>query len=70
MISTIHNRAHGQIQNDVVEVNQTEIVSVMGRITAIPTDERDDGRMFDKGLRTIMFTDLVRYNVDDESAWR
>lgn len=75
MISTVHNRAHGQIPNNVVEVNQTEIMSFMGRITAIATVERDDGRMFDKGLCTIMFTDLVGYTsmmsrLGDERAFK
>ena len=61
LISTIHNKAHGQIPNDVVEVDQTEIMSFMGRIADIPTGDREDGRVVDQGIRTIMFTDLVGY---------
>ena len=61
LISTIHNKAHGQIPNDVVEVDQTEIMSFMGRIADIPSGERGDGMVVDKGIRTIMFTDLVGY---------
>ena len=61
LISTIHNRTHGQIPNDVVEVDQTEIMSFMGRIADIPAGDRDDGRTIDQGIKTIMFTDLVGY---------
>ena len=61
LISTIHDKAHGQIPNDGVEVDQTEIMSFMGRIADIPSSEQKNGLPMDKALRTIMFTDLVGY---------
>ena len=75
LISMIHNKAHGQIPNDVVEVDQTEIMSFMGRIADISTGERDDGRVVNQGIRAIMFTDLVGYTsmmsrLGDERAFK
>lgn len=61
LISTIHQKAHGTIPNDIVEVDQTEVLTFMGRIADIPTNEQKNGRSIDKALRTIMFTDLVGY---------
>jgi class 3 adenylate cyclase len=75
LISTIHDRAHGQIPNDVVEVDQNEVMSFMGRIAAIPAGKQKGGRPVDKALRTIMFTDLVGYTsmmsrLGDERAFK
>jgi class 3 adenylate cyclase len=61
LITTIHSKAHGKIPNDIVEVNQTDVMSFMGRIADIPASEQKDGLSVDKALRTIMFTDLVGY---------
>ena len=61
LITTIHSKAHGKIPNDIVEVNQTEVMSFMGRIADIPANEQKNGHPVDKALRTIMFTDLVGY---------
>ena len=61
LITTIHQKAHGTIPNDVVDVDQTEVMSFMGCIVDIPTNEQKNGRPVDKTLRTIMFTDLVGY---------
>jgi class 3 adenylate cyclase len=61
LITTIHQRAHGQIPNDIVEVEQTDVMSFMGRIADIPVNEQREGHPYDKALRTIMFTDLVGY---------
>jgi len=60
-ISEIHSESHGQIPNDIAEVNQTEILSFMGRIADIPTSVKPEGAPVDKALKTIMFTDLVGY---------
>ncbi len=59
-ISEVHSAAHGEIPNDVVEVDQTEVMSFMGRIADIPSDS-DGAQVQDRALRTIMFTDLVGY---------
>ena len=61
LISTIHAKAHGSIPNDIAEVDQSEILSFMGRIADIPTGERQGKLPVDRGMRTIMFTDLVGY---------
>jgi class 3 adenylate cyclase len=61
LITTIHSMAHGKIPNDVMEVDQSEVMSFMGRIADIPTEEQRDSRAVDRGMRTIMFTDLVGY---------
>ncbi len=60
-IATIHSESHGNIPNDVAEVDQTEILSFLGRIADIPVNEKPQGAPVDKGIRTIMFTDLVGY---------
>lgn len=59
-ITEVHSAAHGQIPNDVVEVDQTEVMSFMGRIADIPANV-ESGQAQDRALRTIMFTDLVGY---------
>jgi class 3 adenylate cyclase len=61
LVTNIHSAAHGQIPNDVVEVDQTEILSFMGRIADIPMGDKEGGLPVDKAIRTIMFTDLVGY---------
>jgi class 3 adenylate cyclase len=60
-ISEIHAATHGQIPNDVSEVDQTEVLSFLGRIADIPTSTKPEGAPVDKATRTIMFTDLVGY---------
>lgn len=61
LISTIHSETHGQLPNDVAEVDQTEVLSFMGRIADIPKGERRSNLPVDRAMRTIMFTDLVGY---------
>ena len=61
LITTIHAKSHGQIPNDVTEVDQNEIMSFMGRSADIPKSDQKDGSPVDRALRTIMFTDLVGY---------
>ncbi len=61
LISTIHAKAHGSIPNDIAEVNQSEVLSFMGRIADIPAGERTGNLPADRAMRTIMFTDLVGY---------
>jgi hypothetical protein len=39
-ITTIHTESHGQIPNDVAEVDQTDILSFLGRIADIPASEK------------------------------
>ena len=60
-VTGIHSEAHGQIPNDVVEVEQTDVLSFMGRIADIPSGEQSDNREVDRAMRSIMFTDLVGY---------
>ncbi|MDA1279158.1 MAG: DUF4242 domain-containing protein [Chloroflexi bacterium] len=61
MISAIHSKTHGSIPNDVAEVDQSEILSFMGRIADIPAGERTGSLPVDRATRTIMFIDLVGY---------
>lgn len=60
-ILAIHSEAHGQIPNEVIEVDQTEVLSFMGRIADIPSTVKPEGAPVDRAMRTIMFTDLVGY---------
>lgn len=60
-VTGLHSEAHGQIPNEVVEVEQTAVLSLMGRIADIPFGKGHDGRAIDRGFRSIMFTDLVGY---------
>jgi class 3 adenylate cyclase len=60
-VTGIHAEAHGQIPNDVVEEEQTDVLSFMGRIADIPPGEQLDDRAIDRAMRSIMFTDLVGY---------
>ena len=60
-VTELHSEAHGGIPSDVVEVDQTEVSSFMGRIADIPSDSQTAGRPVDRALRSIMFTDLVGY---------
>ncbi|NQW19776.1 MAG: DUF4242 domain-containing protein [Chloroflexi bacterium] len=61
LISTMHSKAHGDIPNDVVEVDQSDVLSFMGRIADIPANAQNQGVPVDRAIRTIMFTDLVGY---------
>jgi class 3 adenylate cyclase len=60
-ITEIHSKTHGQIPNDVVEVDQTDVLTFMGRIADIPSPTKPNRHAFDRATRTIMFTDLVGY---------
>jgi class 3 adenylate cyclase len=42
-------------------VEQKAVMQFMGRIADIPIEESADGREADRGMRSIMFTDLVGY---------
>ena len=75
LISTIHSNTHGSIPNDIAEVNQSEILSFMGRIADIPAGDRKGNLPVDRAMRTIMFTDLVGYTsmmnrLGDERAFK
>ena len=61
LVTTIHSKAHGDVPNDVAQVDQSEILSFMGRIADIPRGERIGDSPVDRAMRTIMFTDLVGY---------
>ncbi|MBT3996400.1 MAG: DUF4242 domain-containing protein [Chloroflexi bacterium] len=60
-ITTIHSESHGQIPNEVMEVDQTEVLSFMGRIADIPSKDTARIAPVDRAMKTIMFTDLVGY---------
>lgn len=74
-ITEIHTASHGQIPNDVSEVDQTEVLSFLGRIADIPNSVKPEGAPVDKATRTIVFTDLVGYTsmmsrLGDDRAFR
>jgi class 3 adenylate cyclase len=60
-ITGLHAAAHGEIPNDVVEVDQSDVLKFMGRIADIPPAEQVDNLVVDRGLKSIMFTDIVDY---------
>ncbi len=41
LITEAHERAHGQVPNDVVTVDPAEVLSFMGRIADIPADQSE-----------------------------
>lgn len=55
----VHDEAHGEIANDVIEVDLSAVEAFLGRISHPSPEGRAPQVAIDPALRTIMFTDIV-----------
>ena len=67
LITEAHSKAHGDVPNLIIPVDQQSVFSFMGRIADIALDRSSDGREVDRGFRAIMFTDIVDYTATTET---
>jgi len=54
----VHDEAHGQVTNDIIEVDLSAVEAFLGRVTD-PAGARTSPEAIDGAYRTIMFTDVV-----------
>jgi class 3 adenylate cyclase len=54
----VHEAAHGEIAEDIIPVDLSAVEAFLGRIGDPPADTKT-GSILDRGLRAIMFTDIV-----------
>lgn len=67
LITEAHSKAHGDVPNLIIPVDQQSVFSVMGRITDTTLDRSPDGREVDREFRAMMFTDIVDDTVITET---
>ena len=56
-VTQVHQAAHGEIPNEIIEVEPAAVEAFLGRVTDPPVDGRHQGSI-DSAFRAIMFTDL------------
>jgi class 3 adenylate cyclase len=58
VIKKIHDEAHGNVPNEIIEVDPAVVEAFLGRVADPPPADGTVGVQVDAALRTIMFTDL------------
>ena len=56
-VTQVHKDAHGEVPNEIIEVEPATVEAFLGRVTDPPMDERHQG-LVASAFRAIMFTDL------------
>ena len=57
VVTQVHQDAHGEVPNEIIEVDPSTVEAFLGRISDPPANSRDYGSV-DSAFRAIMFTDL------------
>lgn len=58
-IKLTHDEAHGDVPNEIIEVDPAVVDAFLGRVTDPPAAKADKTAPIDSAFRAIMFTDLV-----------